>query len=120
MPVWRGPGPRAGREGDPRSWPIRSSWRWPAALCRWGDGRGDDLPDPGDLAGHALSGPQDRDQRSRVRAAPLCSTDQAANQSDPDGDLKFGAFKVGSHDDLVTSLGLAVLIDPPGPQLTTF
>ena len=28
---------------------------------------------------------------------------------DPDGDAKFGAFKVGSHDDLVTALGLAVL-----------
>jgi hypothetical protein len=41
-------------------------------------------------------------------------------RSDPDGDLKFGAFKVGTHDDLVTSLGLATLIDPPGPQLRTF
>ena len=28
---------------------------------------------------------------------------------DPDGDAKFGAFRVGSHDDLVTALGLAVL-----------
>ena len=38
-------------------------------------------------------------------------------KSDPDGDLKFGAFRVGTHDDLVTALGLAVLVDPPGPQL---
>ena len=30
---------------------------------------------------------------------------------DPDGDAKFGAFKVGKHDDLVTALGLAVLRD---------
>ena len=30
---------------------------------------------------------------------------------DPDGDAKFGAFKTGSHDDLVTALGLAVLED---------
>lgn len=35
-------------------------------------------------------------------------------KSDPDGDLKFGAFKVGSHDDLVTALGLAVLVDSGG------
>lgn len=35
-------------------------------------------------------------------------------KSDPDGDTKFGAFKVGSHDDLVTALGLAVLVDPGG------
>lgn len=32
---------------------------------------------------------------------------------DPDGDAKFGAFRVGSHDDLVTALGLAVIADPP-------
>lgn len=31
---------------------------------------------------------------------------------DPEGDAKFGAFKVGSHDDLVTALGLAVLFEP--------
>jgi hypothetical protein len=30
---------------------------------------------------------------------------------DPDGDAKFGAFKTGTHDDLVTALGLAVLQD---------
>ena len=40
-------------------------------------------------------------------------------KSDPDGDLKFGPFKVGTHDDLVTALGLAVLVDPPGPQIWT-
>jgi hypothetical protein len=28
-------------------------------------------------------------------------------RSDPDGDLKYGAFKVGTRDDPVTSLGLA-------------
>ncbi len=38
-------------------------------------------------------------------------------KSDPDGDLRFGAFRVGTHDDLVTALGLAILIDPPGPQI---
>ena len=31
---------------------------------------------------------------------------------DPDGDAKFGAFKVGKHDDLVTALGLAVQEKP--------
>ena len=31
---------------------------------------------------------------------------------DPDGDAKFGAFKVGRHDDLVTALGLAVQAKP--------
>jgi hypothetical protein len=35
-------------------------------------------------------------------------------KQDPDGDLKFGAFKVGMHDDLVTALGLAVLRDRTG------
>ncbi len=29
-----------------------------------------------------------------------------------DANEKFGAFKVGTHDDLVTALGLAVLDDP--------
>jgi len=33
---------------------------------------------------------------------------------DPDGDAKFGAFRVGSHDDLATALGLGVLADEPG------
>lgn len=31
---------------------------------------------------------------------------------DQDGDAKFGAFKVGRHDDLVTALGLACQTDP--------
>jgi hypothetical protein len=31
---------------------------------------------------------------------------------DPDGDAKFGAFRVGQHDDLVTALGLAVQAKP--------
>ena len=31
---------------------------------------------------------------------------------DPDANEKYGAFKVGAHDDLVTALGLAVLDDP--------
>jgi hypothetical protein len=31
---------------------------------------------------------------------------------DSDSNDKYGAFKVGSHDDLVTALGLAVLDDP--------
>jgi hypothetical protein len=31
---------------------------------------------------------------------------------DQDGDAKFGAFRVGSHDDLVTALGLAVVDEP--------
>jgi hypothetical protein len=30
---------------------------------------------------------------------------------DPDGNDKYGAFKVGTHDDLVTCLGLAVQLD---------
>lgn len=36
---------------------------------------------------------------------------------DPDGDAKFGAFKVGAHDDLASALGLAVLMDPQGASL---
>lgn len=32
--------------------------------------------------------------------------------TDPDGDSKFGAFKTGAHDDLVTALGLAVHARP--------
>jgi hypothetical protein len=33
-----------------------------------------------------------------------------------DANDRYGAFKVGAHDDLVTALGLAVLMDPsPGP-----
>ena len=36
---------------------------------------------------------------------------------DQDGNDKYGAFKVGSHDDYVTALGLAVLTDPPGRQV---
>jgi len=36
---------------------------------------------------------------------------------DPDGDAKFGAFKVGAHDDLASALGLAVLVDPGGAGL---
>ena len=35
---------------------------------------------------------------------------------DPDGNDKYGAFKVGRHDDLVTALGLAV--QPAGPSRT--
>lgn len=38
---------------------------------------------------------------------------------DPDGDMKTGAFRVGSHDDLATALGLAVLRDPGGAGLST-
>lgn len=30
-----------------------------------------------------------------------------------DGNERYGAFKVGKHDDLVVALGLAVLVDPP-------
>lgn len=36
------------------------------------------------------------------------------------GNDTYGAFKVGTHDDLVTALGLAVLRDPPGPSIRTF
>lgn len=32
-----------------------------------------------------------------------------------DANDRYGAFRVGSHDDLVTALGLAALIDPPPP-----
>ena len=30
---------------------------------------------------------------------------------------RYDAFRVGTHDDLVTALGLAVLVDPPGRQV---
>jgi hypothetical protein len=36
---------------------------------------------------------------------------------DEDGNDRYGAFRVGTHDDLVTALGLAVLIPPPGPGI---
>ncbi len=36
------------------------------------------------------------------------------------GNDTYGAFKVGTHDDLVTALGLAVLRDPPGPSIRTY
>jgi len=36
---------------------------------------------------------------------------------DPNGDAKFGAFRTGAHDDLITALGLAVLLDPVRTQL---
>ena len=39
---------------------------------------------------------------------------------DPDGGDKYGAFKVGKHDDLVTALGLAVPPRPASRQLVTF
>ncbi len=35
---------------------------------------------------------------------------------DQDANDKYGAFKVGTHDDLVTALGLACQVDPPPPQ----
>jgi len=34
---------------------------------------------------------------------------------DEDANDKYGAFKVGTHDDLVTALGLATQLDPPPP-----
>ena len=37
---------------------------------------------------------------------------------DQDANDKYGAFKVGTHDDLVTALGLAV--QPPRPRWTTY
>jgi len=42
---------------------------------------------------------------------------------DPDANVKYGAFAVGTHDDLVTALGLACVEDPgyytaqPGPNM---
>ncbi len=39
--------------------------------------------------------------------APVGST-----QCPQDGNERYGAFRVGSHDDLATALGLAVLRDP--------
>ena len=33
---------------------------------------------------------------------------------DENANDRYGAFRVGAHDDLVTALGLAVLGDPPG------
>ncbi len=37
-----------------------------------------------------------------------------------DANDRYGAFSVGTHDDLVTALGLAVLADPPGRQSWSF
>jgi len=38
---------------------------------------------------------------------------------DTDANDKYGAFKVGTHDDLVTALGLACVYDPPAPATVT-
>lgn len=38
---------------------------------------------------------------------------------DDDGNDKYGAFKVGTHDDLVTALGLAVQADPDRTRIVT-
>ncbi len=37
-----------------------------------------------------------------------------------DANGRYGAFRVGSHDDLVTALGLAVLVDPRAGQPMAF
>ena len=37
-----------------------------------------------------------------------------------DGDDKYGAFRTGAHDDLVTALGLAVIADGSGKTLRSF
>jgi hypothetical protein len=37
---------------------------------------------------------------------------------DQDANDRYGAFKVGTHDDLVTALGLAVQIDPKRPPIS--
>ncbi len=39
-------------------------------------------------------------------------------QVEPDANERYGSFPVGSHDELVTALGLAVQIDPPRWGLT--
>lgn len=39
---------------------------------------------------------------------------------DENANDRYGAFRVGSHDDLVTALGLAVLCDPPSTGIRTF
>ena len=39
---------------------------------------------------------------------------------DPEGDTRFGAFRVGSHDDLVTAVGLAVLRDRAGSGMRSY
>jgi hypothetical protein len=39
---------------------------------------------------------------------------------DDDANDRYGAFKVGTHDDLVTALGLAVQVDPKGMALFSF
>lgn len=39
---------------------------------------------------------------------------------DPEGSDRYGAFKTGAHDDLVTALGLAVIQDPRSRGLMAF
>lgn len=39
---------------------------------------------------------------------------------DQDGNDKYGAFKVGTHDDMVTALGLAILEDPFAQRISSF
>ncbi|MDQ3653974.1 MAG: hypothetical protein M3457_02695 [Chloroflexota bacterium] len=64
-------------------------------------------------------------QTQRIKLPANHSEAQAMAQELNDYELKvseqgndtYGAFRVGAHDDLVTALGLAVLMDPPGPQI---
>ena len=38
---------------------------------------------------------------------------------DTDANDRYGAFRVGTHDDLVTALGLACVFEPPAPRTVT-
>jgi hypothetical protein len=76
--------------------------------------------------GYLVSRLQSLLQTGRVRL-PRTSEAQALAEElqhyeikvDPDGDAKFGAFRTGKHDDLVTALGLATLEDrePAAPSM---
>lgn len=63
-------------------------------------------------------------QQARVKLPSTAEADHLAQELmdyeiriDPDGNDKYGAFKTGAHDDLVTALGLACLDDHQLPQM---
>jgi hypothetical protein len=64
------------------------------------------------LQDHRLHLP--RDPASEILATEL---ENYQIEIDPDANNRYGAFKVGSQDELVTALGLALIPYPPGPTI---
>ncbi len=63
-------------------------------------------------------------QNGQIRLPKTAESEQLAHELldfeikvDQDGQDRYGAFRVGSHDDLVIALGLATLYDPVGARV---